>query len=319
MATVILSGATDALGHRVHDRLLSVGDTVVTVADGDLASDVKAKGDGASRLIHLAGGLDDTREVLDVASGVGVEHVVLLSSATVYGAWPSNPVPLTEDATIRPNPELEFAVRAAERERLAGEWKLDHPHTTLTILRPAIPVAEGASGWLAEGVLAASTIKASDVDDPPAQYVHLDDLADAVVLGAARRIDGVRNVAPEGWITGEELRALAGGPRLRVPPPLARGLSPVRARFGRRAAHPGLTAYTSYPWVVASDRLRAEGWSPAFSNEEAFVAGHAPAPWSTISPQRRQELALGAMVAGIAGVVVGAVVVTRRTLRRRAR
>ena len=52
---------------------------------------------------------------------------VLLSSATVYGAWANNPVPLTEAATLRPNPELEFAVRAAERERIASDWKDEHP------------------------------------------------------------------------------------------------------------------------------------------------------------------------------------------------
>jgi len=55
--------------------------------------------------------------VLDAAGAVGATHLVLLSSATAYGAWANNPVPLTEDAPLRPNPELEFAVRAAERDR----------------------------------------------------------------------------------------------------------------------------------------------------------------------------------------------------------
>ncbi len=132
MPTVILSGSGDALGARVHARLSADGHTVVTVDDGERGADLKARVEGATALVHLSGGLDETRAVLDAASSVGVRHVVLLSSATVYGAWPANPVPITEAAAVRPNPELDFAVRAAERERLGAEWKLDHPGTTLT-------------------------------------------------------------------------------------------------------------------------------------------------------------------------------------------
>jgi hypothetical protein len=68
--------------------------------------------------------------------------------------------------------------------------------------------------------------------------------------------------------------------------------------------------------VVAADRLRATGWTAAHSNEEAFVAGHRASPWATVSPRRRQEIALGAS-AGVAALAVTAVTVAvRRRLRR---
>jgi nucleoside-diphosphate-sugar epimerase len=311
MPTVILSGSGDALGTRVHARLSADGHTVVAVDDGEGGADLKARVEGATALVHLSGGLDETRHVLDAASSVGVRHVVLLSSATVYGAWPANPVPITEAAPVRPNPELDFAVRAAERERLGAEFKLDHPGTTLTILRPAVPVAEHAHGWLAAGLLAAARIRVDGVDDPPVQYVHLDDLADAVLLATDNpALDGPLNVAPDGWMTGEQLRALAGGPRIRLPERVVRRIARIRATV------PGLTPYTTHSWVVANDRLRAAGWVPAHSNEEAFVAGHEPAPWATISPQRRQELALGALGAAILGAAVATFAIVRRRRRR---
>ena len=62
-----------------------------------------------------------------------------------------NPVPLTEDAPLRPNPELDFAVRAAERERLAAEWRPTHPGATVAVLRPAVPVAEDGRGLAGTG------------------------------------------------------------------------------------------------------------------------------------------------------------------------
>lgn len=319
MITCILSGGGDALDRRVIAQLATNEsiDRIVVLDDAELASvDLKGRLEGASLLVHLVGGLDETRAVLEAAGAVGVQHAVVLSSATVYGAWQGNPVPLTEDATLRPNPELEFAVRAAERERLAAEWRADHPGTTVAILRPAVPVAEDATGWLADGLRAAALVRSSKDDDPPAQYVHLDDLASAVALAATSALDGAYNVAPDGWISGEQLRALAGGPRVRLPERIARLAARWRSRLAPSSTHPGLLPYTQHPWVVANDRLRARGWVPEWSSEEAYVAGHPAAPWASISPQRRQELSLGALGVALVGSVVGAVALIRRRRRR---
>ena len=50
--------------------------------------------------------VEGTRRVLAAAAAVSATRIVRISSATVYGAWPSNPVPLTEDAPLRPNPHF---------------------------------------------------------------------------------------------------------------------------------------------------------------------------------------------------------------------
>ena len=325
MSTIVLSGSTDALGRRVKalldesegvDRVIEVGaDDIAVEAHGHGGHDLKASLEGASAVIQLDGGMDETRALLDAAAGIGAMTVVLLSTATVYGAWASNPVPLTEDAPLRPNAELEFAVRAAERERRAVEWKADHPGVTVAILRPAIPVAEDGRGWLARALRTAAAVRPVGPDDPPAQYVHLDDLAAAVVLAWRSRLDGPFNVAPDGWIPGDQLRALAGVPRVRVPDPVARRVAWTRWKLGLSPTPPGLLPYTIHPWVIASDRLKAAGWSPTSTNEEAYVAGHRPAPWATLSPQRRQELALGGAAAALAGAAVGAVALARRARR----
>jgi hypothetical protein len=66
---------------------------------------------------------------------------------------------------------------------------------------------------------------------------------------------------------------------------------------------------------VANDRLRAAGWVPGSTNEEAYVAAFRAGPWATLSPRRRQELSLGAAGAGIAGLALGAAVAVRRRAR----
>jgi nucleoside-diphosphate-sugar epimerase len=160
-----------------------------------------------------------------------------------------------------------------------------------------------------------SAIRAAGPDDPPGQYVHLDDVTTAIVLALTSRLDGPFNVSPDRWIAGDQLRALAGVPGVRVPERVARRFAWLRWRLDPRSAPPGLLPYTMHPWVVANDRIKAAGWVPAFSNEEAYVAGYRPTPWATVSPQRRQELALAGAGAGLLALIAGIVAIVRRSSR----
>jgi nucleoside-diphosphate-sugar epimerase len=176
--------------------------------------------------------------------------------------------------------------------------------------------ADGTSG-LARA-LAAGMGQRSGEEDPGAQFLHLDDLASAILLATERRLDGVYNVAPDGWVAGERVRALAGStPKVRLPDRLAEVVARIRWRFQRGPIPPGLRSYTKSPWLVANDRLKAAGWRPGNSNEQAYVEGTEAKWWTMITPKRKQELALGAMVATTVGLISGIVVPVRRARRRR--
>jgi len=345
-STVLVTGAAGALGRQV--VALAVADPAVArvvaldrrplaglpagveVHQVDLGQvDLKPIAEGADVIVHLAQSTGATatppgeagdgelaRLVLDAASAVGARHVVLLSSATVYGAWANNPVPLTEDAPLRPNPGMPSASEKAELERAAGDWRADHPGATVTLLRPTVTVCSEGNGWLAQALARSTALPVTD-DEPPAQFLDVADLAAAVDLARRAHLDGPRNVAPDGWIDGDTVRALAGGaPRLRLPERLAVRLARLRWRWGLASTPPELLPFTVHPWVVANDRLRGEGWEPASSNEEAYVGAHQAGPWATLSPRRRQELALGAAGLAILGTAAGLVVVARRRSRR---
>ena len=348
---VVVTGAAGSLGRRVctlaaadpdvtrvvaiDRRPVHAVPTQVEVVEADLAhADVKPLLEGAHVVVHLAqadrperagdasasawaGDAQLAHRVLDAASAAGVGHVVLLSSATAYGAWANNPLPLTEDAPLRPNPGVALAAEKAEVERAAADWRDDHPGATVAVLRPTITLAPDGGGWLARALGRASSLPVA-ADDPPAQYLDVDDLAAAVDLARRARIDGPRNVAPDGWVDGDTARALAGGgPRLRLPERLALRVASWRWSLGLAPTPPVLLPYTVHPWVVANDRLRADGWVPGSSNEEAFVAHHRPSPWATVSPRRRQELALAASAVVLVGAAVGVVAAVRRSRRRR--
>ncbi len=175
--------------------------------------------------------------------------------------------------------------------------------------------AEGVSQLAAS--LAAGLGQSFAEEDPPAQFLHLDDLAAAVALAVGSRLDGVFNVAPDGWIAGERVRALSGQPpRIQLPERQAEVLAALRWRFQRGPIPPGLRSYTRAPWVVANDRLKAAGWAPTVTNEQAYVEGTEEKWWTMITPKRRQELSLGAMVAGVVVALVAAALGIRRWRRR---
>lgn len=283
---------------------------------------------GAGCIVHLAHAFDEdraaptqanlvgTRRLLDAAEVAEVRHLVALSSATVYGAWPNNPVPLTEDAPLRPVPEFAYAVGKADVEHLLADWCERHHGTTVAVLRPTVALGEEESSWIARALVAAAGLHAGD-SDPPVQFLHLDDLAAAVDVARRSRLDGPYNVAPDGWIPGETARQLSGsGPAPRLPERVAARVAEWSWELRLGPIPPGLLPYTVHPWVIANDRLRRAGWVPRYTNEEAFVAGHEGSRWSMMSPKRRQELALGASGAAILLGAVGVGWLARRARRR---
>ncbi len=360
MRTVVVTGVAGSLGQRTAALLAShpdvdrvVGIDVVpsswshpkldmriidlAVNAGPGEDEVESAFEGAAGLIHLAWrtpdargslpGDDDAaaaanhralRRVLGAARRAQVPTVVHLSSATVYGAWADNKVPLTEDARLRPNPEFSYAVSKAESERVVSDWADLNPRVAVAILRPAVTVGpEERPLYQALGVT--RTPRSGD-GGRPVQYLHVDDLASAVVLAWEQRLRGVYNVAPDTGIPEEEARALAGGvAKVTLPGRMARAVSAWSWQMFRKGIPVEARAYASHPWVVAPDRLKAAGWVPLYSSEEALVATDERVHWDDLPPGRRQNynliIILIAAVGAVAGV--GAVITAIRARRRK--
>ena len=328
---VVLTGATGALGHRVADLLVGCDvvhvDDVADLDDDGVSSSLTA---GAAVTVVDLGSSDyDTRaarresatesaaSTLAIADRVAATSVVFVSSALVYGAAANNPVPLTEDAALRPDVEFVFARQLASAEELVEQWRSSRPGRTTCVLRPAVALAAGGGSRLASALVYGFGRRLAQAD-PPSQFLHLDDLAAAVVVGVTGRLDGVFNVAPDGWVPGERVRALSGErPRLPLPERLSELVSGLRWRFLRGPIPPGLLPYTHEPWVVSNGRLRAAGWTPTITNEQTYVESTDAPWWTMVSPKRRQELALGGGVLIVAAVVAIGFLIGRRRFSRR--
>ncbi|MDQ1533321.1 MAG: hypothetical protein QOF28_1082 [Actinomycetota bacterium] len=296
----------------------------------DVAStDLKALLDGVETIVHLAGvdsdgtggallthvNVEGTRNVLEAAATVGVRRIVQTSSAAVYGAWPNNPLPLTEDAALRPNPGFLPVLHDAENERRLREWCEQRPNLIATTLRMAPVVGPGAHGLFARAALGRPPVSVRGASRQ-IQVVHVDDAAAALALAVAGDLDGVYNVAAEGSVSEADLRGLVGSGPPALPEDLARRVLHALWSSGLGDAPPELIPYLVHSWVVASDRLRAHGWAPAHTNESAIVAS---LPLASAPTARRRAAVAAAVVAGTAGAGVGVVRVARRLQVRRAR
>ncbi|MFN8035175.1 MAG: NAD-dependent epimerase/dehydratase family protein [Acidimicrobiia bacterium] len=329
MATVAISGVSGVLGRALVPRLEPVVDRIVGLDVRDLGphgpavvfhrvdvatTDLKPLLEGIDVVIHLAGiadpipdeslmthvNIEGTRRLLEAASAVGARKVVRVSSTNVYGAWPNNAVPLTEDAPLRPNPGFTPAVHGAEVERLLAEWAEDHPTATVTTLRTAPVVGQGID-HLAARLLAGHPPMRIRGAAPPVQFVHVDDVVAALVLVARSDAPGVFNVAADGWLAAEDAAALMPR-RLTVPVPEQVAERALAATWstGLGEVPPSIMPYLEHPWVVANDRLKLLGWQPSHTNEEALIAGVPARPETLSTIARYAAVAAGALAVGAA-------------------
>jgi nucleoside-diphosphate-sugar epimerase len=322
---VVVSGGQWPLGRRVISLLQADGGFDVRevnqstdVIDAPLDVFVHlSPGDHDALVERRRSAVIGTPELLQAATVQGAKHIVLLSSAMVYGAWPNNPIPLTEDTALRPDFGFAFARQLATVEQLVDDWRESGHDRSATVLRPVPAMAADGASSLVRALAAGMGGRLGE-DDVPAQFLHLDDLAQAVVLSTRKKLNGVYNVAPDGFVHSARVRSLWGmAPRLRLPDRMSEIVSDLRWRFQRGPIPPGLRPYVRSTWLVSNGRLRAEGWTPTVTNEQAFVEGTDAKWWTMLTPKRKQEIALGAMITGIFAALVTVLVVVRKYQRRR--
>ncbi|NNE96895.1 MAG: NAD-dependent epimerase/dehydratase family protein, partial [Acidimicrobiales bacterium] len=323
MGSILVTGAAGAVGRRVvrllvenpeTERIVALDRVPISASDvpenteitierieADLLDvDLVPLLDGIDTVLHLAE--DRSRHadgrtarsvmerLLGTALNGGVSQFVLLSSALVYGAHGDNPVPITEGQPLRPS-NLAHAQLKAEQEALATAWARDNG-VRLTVLRPAVLLSEGDVSWIGTALRAAMAVRPEQVD-PPVQFLHHDDLARAVVHVLDRRLEGVYNVASDGWIGADAFRELRGETEVRLPERAGRLRHRAALVLADRSLLEGLQPYVTHPWVVATDKLQATGWKAEYTNEEVYILGTSAPLFNSLGPQKRQELALG--------------------------
>jgi UDP-glucose 4-epimerase len=215
--------------------------------------------------------VNGTHNVLEAASQARTQQVLVTSSAVAYGAFPDNPEPLTEDDPVRGVASFSYARDKTESDRLCQLWAHRHPDRAMTIVRPCIVLGPSVDNYLVR--LWSKQPFQPDVGnlDNHIQFVHEDDVVDALVGLLQGRHEGPFNLAGDGLMTLRECAELIEAPIRRIPLPLYRGLGKVMWALRASEAPPGQIPFALYPWIVSNEKVkRTLGWAPRYSSRETF-------------------------------------------------
>ena len=156
--------------------------------------------------------VNGTHNVLEAAAEAGIGQVLVTTSAVAYGAFPDNPVPLTEDHPVRGVARFSYARDKTESDRICQLWALQHPdrdhddRAALHRLRPE----RGQLPACGCGRSSRSPPTSGNLDQQ-IQFVHEDDVVEAVSgLLLGRHAGAVQPVAGDGLMTLRECAELLG-------------------------------------------------------------------------------------------------------------
>ncbi|GAC1339079.1 MAG: NAD-dependent epimerase/dehydratase family protein [Candidatus Dormibacteria bacterium] len=147
-----------------------------------------------------------------------VRHLVVRSSAVVYGCAPADPSIRLESENL---PDLEDPTGrdAGEVESYTREYAVRRPGASVVLLRFGEIVAADSGTWMTR-LLTAPAIPAVLGFDPRLQLLALDDAASAVAAASAPGIRGCHNVAGEGVVLLSQAAAILGRRLFPLLPPL---------------------------------------------------------------------------------------------------
>jgi len=226
---------------------------------------------GSSRVRHEVNVLG-TKRVLEYAIAYGVKRIVVLSSAYVYGALPDNPFYVNEDYPLNVSRTYPEVRDLAETDSLATAFLWRHPEVTTAILRPVNTLGYYTNSAIARYLKGRYTPTILGFN-PMLQFIHEEDVAEAVVLALQTGAHGVFNVAGPGAVPLKVAIRETGGRAVPIPESLARVFFQQLFRLGLYHTPPGAMDFLKYPCTIdGSAFAQASGFTPLFSLEDTFAS-----------------------------------------------
>jgi UDP-glucose 4-epimerase len=223
----------------------------------------------AARCVNVGGALN----FLHACRTQAVKRILYLSSHTIYGAHPDNPIPLTEDSPPRPMPGFQYSWDKAETERIFLDFAASNPDICVTILRTCVVMGPNADNAITKSLFKPAMICISGYD-PPMQFVHENDLTELILTFLERKQPGVFNVAGEEMIRYRQLATLCGKRLIPLPAgPLnfVMNLS-WKLHLQKESPAAGLD-FIKYPVIISTEKLKREvGFRFRYSSQEAVAS-----------------------------------------------
>ena len=217
--------------------------------------------------------INGSQNVFDAVHEIGPDRFLVASSATAFGAWPDNPLPIDDHFPVRGRAGFKYSHDKTRLERMLGEFADRHARIAVSWVRPCIIYGPGVDNFLSQLLLEHPVVVLPDGHDVPQQFVHEDDVAAATWHILARGGRGPYNVGPPDWIYLTDVARETGRRAIKIPLFIMQATTWVCwvLRLPVLRFPPAMNLYIRYPWIVAPNRLCGElGFQFEFSSLETL-------------------------------------------------
>jgi UDP-glucose 4-epimerase len=247
---------------------------IVEAAEIDTVVDARLVVDSAttsSRLAH-ENNVIGTMNILAACSGSdsSVRKLVFKSSAHFYGTEQDDPAFFTEKMGRPHAPATSIERDILDAEAAVAEFAEQNPGTTVSVLRctnvlgpdvrtshrdlfslPVVPIILGF--------------------DPRYQFVHEDDVVDALAHAVREEVPGIYNVAGDGVLALSEVAGLLGKTYVPLLPPWGTGIAASVARRLGMPVPPEMLNQLRFGRGLDNRKLKATGFSYRYTTRETII------------------------------------------------
>ena len=215
--------------------------------------------------------VNGTRRLIEFAVAHGVRQVLIVSSSYVYGALPENPYYMDEAFPLSVSRTYPEVRDLAEMDMTASAFLWRYPEVSISVLRPVNVLGYHVHSAISR-YLRRNRVPILLGFDPMMQFIHEDDLAEAMALVLEHDLRGVFNVTGPGAVPlGVAIEEIGGSP-LPLPDGIARPVIGQLFRWGLYPFPPGAIDFVKYQCTLDGSRLRAAtGFEPRFGLPETFA------------------------------------------------
>jgi UDP-glucose 4-epimerase len=234
------------------------------------------RGSSIDTLIHLAfvlnpmhdaaeqrrvnlGGLEG---VLSATVEARVKRLVVLSSATAYGAFADNPPVLDEAQPVRAEVEFPYAYEKRLVEERCATFQKEHPEIELVIVRPSVVLGPNADNFISRYAMKTISPVVSG-RNPPTQFVDEEDAARALWFLSRNGRAGAWNIGGPEPLPIKEIARISGSRVVNLPEGFVKVVLTVGWACRIKAvteAPPGILPFVQFPWVVGTKKIESLGF-----------------------------------------------------------
>ncbi|MGH9607173.1 MAG: NAD-dependent epimerase/dehydratase family protein [Terracidiphilus sp.] len=216
--------------------------------------------------------IEGTRQILRACSACGVEHLLYISSASVYGFVPQQTAPFRETAPLNPMAGFMYAEHKAESDRLVQNTRSNGLIAAITVLRPSFIIGGESDNPLYEHLSRRLVLLPDRMSS--LQLTHIDDFCSAVLLVLERRANESYNLGAAGCLSPLQMVQRLHGRAILFPQPLLHVCNDIawnlRARWITNCPSSAISSLEGY-WLVNSEKIESQmSFSFRYDTEQSF-------------------------------------------------